>query len=98
LANGKLTLPILVALEKSDEAGRARLRGLITAWKPANLGPLTEILEQHAALLESRRTIQQFLTSAGNSLAILPDSDGKQALLTMARFLDRQTDALGAGA
>lgn len=98
LANGKLTLPILVALEKSDEAGRASLRGLITGWKPSNLGPLTEILEQHAALLESRRTIQQFLSSAGNSLAILPDSEGKQALATMARFLDHQTNALGAGA
>ncbi|HVY72132.1 MAG TPA: polyprenyl synthetase family protein [Verrucomicrobiae bacterium] len=98
LANGKLTLPVLVALERGDTNERARLRDLISSWKPANLLPVVAILERCDALGESRRIIQQYLNTARHALSVLPESEGRQALAALAGFLARQTETMGASA
>src|SRR6266498_5462391 len=54
LANGKLTLPVLVALERSGATDRARLEKWVRHWDSGNLARVIELLEKHDALDESR--------------------------------------------
>ena len=95
LATGKLTLPVLVALERANPVNRARLREQIEHWHNGNIAGVRELLEQHDALDESRGTIQHFLESARQCLAALPETESRLALAGLTGFLAQQTDALG---
>ncbi len=95
LASGKLTLPILVVLERANAEEKARLRELVQAWRPHHLEKVLGLLQRHDALKESRRVIFQFLATANQSLAVLPETEGRAALATLSEFLGRQTIALG---
>lgn len=95
LASGKLTLPILVVLERASAEEKARLRELVEAWRPHHLEKVLALLKQHDALKESRRVIFQYLAEANKALAILPESEGRAALTMLSEFLGRQTIALG---
>jgi octaprenyl-diphosphate synthase len=95
LATGKLTLPVLVALERASAGERARLRALIERWNAGNVAPVLELLDKHDALEESRTTIHQFLDNARHCLAALPESENRLALATLTAFLAQQTNALG---
>lgn len=95
LASGKLTLPILVVLERAKAEEKARLRELVQAWRPHHLEKVLELLQKYDALKESRRVIFQYLAVANKSLAVLPESEGRSALATLGEFLGRQTVALG---
>lgn len=95
LASGKLTLPILVVLERAGAEEKARLRELVEAWRPHHLEKVLALLKQHDALKESRRVIFQYLATANQALAVLPESEGRAALTTLGEFLGRQTIALG---
>jgi octaprenyl-diphosphate synthase len=95
LASGKITLPILVVLERASADEKARLRELVQAWRPHHLEKVLALLQQHDALKESRRVIFQYLATADQALAVLPPSEGRAALATLGEFLGRQTIALG---
>jgi len=95
LASGKLTLPILVVLERASAEEKARLRELVEAWRPHHIEKVLALLKQHDALKESRRVIFQYLATANQALAVLPESEGRAALTTLGEFLGRQTIALG---
>jgi octaprenyl-diphosphate synthase len=95
LATGKLTLPVLVTLERANACDRARLRGLIERWNPGNVASVLELLENHDALDESRATIHRFLDAARHCLSALPESENRLALATLTGFLAQQTNALG---
>ena len=95
LATGKLTLPVLVALERADACDRARLRELIERWNHGNVAAVLELLDKHDALDEARATIHQFLITARHCLAALPESENRLALTTLAGFLAQQTNTLG---
>src|SRR6266699_7122946 len=64
LATGKLTLPVLVALERANACDRARLRELIERWNHVNVAPVLELLDKNDALDEARATIHHFLDTA----------------------------------
>ena len=95
LANGKLTLPVLVALERAGAADAARIKELIGRWQPHRAATLLELLEGHDALQESQQVIHDFLESAQSTLEDLRESEGRLGLFGMADFLAKQTDALG---
>ena len=95
LASGKITLPVLVVLERATSEEKARLRELIEAWRPHHLEKVVALLKQYDALKESRRVIFQYLADANRALAVLPESDGRAALALLGEFLGRQTIALG---
>src|SRR5438105_4148944 len=50
LANGKLTLPVLLALERSVAVDRAELQKLIEPWVGGNLAPVVGLLDEYGAL------------------------------------------------
>lgn len=95
LASGKLTLPILVVLERANAEEKTKLRELVQAWRPHHLEKVLELLQKHDALKESRRVIFQYLATANKALAILPETEGRAALAALSEFLGRQTVALG---
>ena len=95
LASGKITLPVLVVLEKADEAERNRLIEAITHWKPENFGLVMESLTRHESLLHSREVISGYLAQANAALDRIPKNDSRAALRDLATFLGQQVDSLG---
>src|SRR2546426_10597649 len=95
LTNGKLTLPVLVALERASTTERAKLQELIERWDGEHFGSVLKLLNKYDALDESRGLIHQFLDSARQSLAALPESESRSALIALTGFLEQQTNTLG---
>jgi len=95
VANGKLTLPVLVALERASASDHVELQELIARWDNRNFARVLELLEKHDALDESRNTIHQFLETARRCLATLPESESRLALTALTGFLAQQTATLG---
>lgn len=98
LAKGKLTLPLLVAFERSNPAERARLQSLIKDWQPEHLAEIQELLQQHQALEESQVEVQRHLDTARACLVDLPESKAGTGLAGLADYLEQQTASLGAKA
>ncbi len=98
IAKGKLTLPVLVALERGGEADRRRLREMIVCWEPAHLPQFLVMLRQHEALEESRRSILQYLEQAGEALGALAESESRTALGELTELLAQQSAELGGSA
>ena len=95
LAKGKLTLPVLLALESATPVERARIESIIRDWEPQNINTLLGMLHDHRTLEGSRAVVHQYLQSARQTLAALPDSDSRLSLGALADYLAQQTDALG---
>ncbi len=95
LATGKVTLPVLVCLERATEKDRAELLGWLNDWQPGHYIAVRGVLERYDVLNESAAVIDGFLATAHQSLAGLPAGPGVQALGALSNFLSHQTSALG---
>jgi octaprenyl-diphosphate synthase len=94
LAKGKLTLPILIALEGAAGAGQKALRDLLADWNPARFPELQAILRRHDALEITRQAAHDRLRAARQSLTVLPDSPSRASLAQLVDYLARQIDGL----
>jgi octaprenyl-diphosphate synthase len=95
LAQGKLTLPLLVVLERADRASQEKLKSLVQKWRPLYFPQVLALLKRHAALTESQGVIRNHVRAARACLEPLPESTSRLALLRLSEFLARQTEALG---
>jgi octaprenyl-diphosphate synthase len=95
LANGKLTLPVLVALERAGPGDALRLKELVSPWDGHQAGELLDLLERGGALAESRAVIHDFLETARQSLQGVRETGSRKALMGLTWFVAQQTDALG---
>ncbi len=95
LAEGKMTLPLLVVRDIAPPADQAILRSCFTQWSPVRMPELMEILTKYRALALSRETIRGYLAAAREALNCLPSCDAKAGLLGLTRFLTEQTEGLG---
>jgi octaprenyl-diphosphate synthase len=95
LAKGKLTLPLLLAWERATATGRAELAELIENWQPTAMGRVSEMLARYDVLGPSLEVIGDYLAKARQTLAALPESEGRAGLQDLTEFLARQTDVLG---
>lgn len=95
LAKGKLTLPLLLALERSSPEERLRLQGWVQNWSAGDFPKLLAALEACQALEGSREAVHQYLETAREQLVALPPSEGRAGLEGLADYLAGQTDALG---
>ena len=96
LANGKLTLPVLVALERAPDSDRARIRELVSRWDRSCWGPLRALLDKYEAMAESRRMVHHYLSLAQEQIKSLVQSQRHAALVQLAVFVAQLTDGLGA--
>lgn len=94
LASGKLTLPVLFALEHAPEDDKARLKQWIRQWEPGHHGAVLRLLGRCGALEHCQEVIQAEVERAGRALAILPVSPGHRALEDLTAFLLAQAAVL----
>ncbi len=97
LASGKMTLPVLVVLEKATDEEREKLKELISGWRPHYFDRVLELMRQYDALRDSQRVIWDLLRQAEGHLQRIPAGRGRQALTDLTSFLGRQTLELRAG-
>jgi octaprenyl-diphosphate synthase len=94
LAQGKLTLPVLLACERATTAERARIKALVGHWKANSMPVMSELLAKYDALAASIGIMTHYLDRARELLLELPPSNGQAGLLGLTDFLARQTEAL----
>lgn len=95
LANGKLTLPVLIVLERGNAADQQHLREYIQQWEARLFPRVLELLEKHDTQAASRAIIRDYLESARQALKPLADTGSLTALMALTDYLAQQTDTLG---
>jgi len=98
LAKGKLTLPLLLALEGAGETDRASIEGMVRDWSPRHFPRLLAMLAHYRTLDGSRQAVQHYVQAARQALGALPEGDCRDSLVGLCAYLSRQTAALGAAA
>lgn len=95
VASGKLTLPVLIGLERSTPAERTQVEGWMRQWDPAtHLPHLLEWLEKRQALRETQAHVCAFVTGAHEALEILEPSASRESLARLAAFLLKENREL----
>lgn len=97
LYTGKLTLPVLIILEKGSDSDREMLQNCIESPESENLEKIFELLERYDALSDTRRVVGQYIKQAQQVLGELKQSRGVEALSALGDYLAQQTRALGVG-
>ena len=100
LYTGKLTLPILIVLEKGTNSDREMLQNCVETPEPENLEKIFELLERYDALSDTRSVVAQYIKQAQQVLGELEQSRGAHgiaALSALGDYLAQQTRALGVG-
>lgn len=95
LATGKITLPILLVLERARPADRTELHELVNEWTPLLLPRLRLLLAKYDALAEARAVIHQFIGASRKALDGVPESEDRASLDILLEFLSQQTGSLG---
>lgn len=91
LAEGKPTLPLINAIERSSGAELKILVHAITNASRDNLSKVLTIIEQTGSLGYTARMAQEQAKLAKQSLTVLPESPFKDALSTLADFSASRT-------
>ncbi|MBM3878786.1 MAG: polyprenyl synthetase family protein [Verrucomicrobia bacterium] len=97
LLGGKLTLPVIVTLERASLAERVLVQELIRGWEPRHLPRLRQFMERYDAVGESCEVIHGYCRKSCDCLQALTPNDGVQALLRAAGFLTDEADRLVLG-
>jgi octaprenyl-diphosphate synthase len=95
LCTGKLTLPLLIILEKGTDSDREMLQNCVESPEPENLEKIFELLERYDALSDTRRVVSQYIKQAQQVLGELKQSRGVESLTALGDYLAQQTRALG---
>ena len=98
LAKGKVTLPLLVLLERNEPALNRKLKGLMEDYQPENFVQVVALLRRHGALDESLRVIRKYLKAAKGLANSLRESEARAALMGLCDLLAAQTEQLGGSA
>lgn len=94
LVKGKVTLPLLVLLERND-AVAVKIETLMGDYQPQNFSQVAALLRRHGALAESLRVINVHLETARHLAGGLRESEARAGLMTLCGVLAAQTAALG---
>ena len=86
LAEGKPTLPLIVAMREAGGADRDLLRHAILEGGADQLDRVRSVIESTGALQYTLARAQEAADSAIDALAGIPDSGHKQALIALADF------------
>jgi octaprenyl-diphosphate synthase len=83
LREGKATLPLLIAMERSSAAERDLVRHAIEHGEVQQLPAIIALVRRTGALDATRAVAQQEADRARGCLALLPDGPARQALLEL---------------
>jgi octaprenyl-diphosphate synthase len=86
LAEGKTTLPLIYAMENGSDSERKMIRAAIESDGLPRLGDIQSIIESTGALRYTTARAQEAADIAIDSLAAIPESEYKQAMIAIAEF------------
>jgi octaprenyl-diphosphate synthase len=86
LAEGKPTLPLINAIKRSSGSDKQLLEDAITNASRDNLDAVLELIEKTGSLAYTARIASEQATLAQACLAVLPESQYKEALMKLAQF------------
>lgn len=86
LAEGKTTLPLIYAMQNGSEAERQMIRSAIQEGGLDHLQEIKQVIESTGALQYTAARAQEAADAAIDALADIPESEYKQALITIANF------------
>jgi octaprenyl-diphosphate synthase len=95
LASGKITLPLLIALEGANQTERELLETAVESLEPDAIAKIFELLKKYSALSVARRVVYQYIKHAQGALGELQQSKGGDALAALGEYLAQQIRALG---
>ena len=84
LAEGRMTLPLIHAMQHADAATRTRLRAIVQQGEVSALAEVIAAIQAHASLDYSRQRALQHAARAEAALAMLPDNAATDALRGLA--------------
>lgn len=93
LAEGKLTLPIIITLQRGSEGGKALLRSVLAkphAVLPSQFREVMDALEGCGALDESLARAESEAAAAAAEIAFLPESNSKKWMLELCAYAVRR--------
>ena len=91
LAEGKPTLPLINAIERSSGSDKELLENAITNANRDNLDAVLKIIEQTGSLAYTARIAREQAKLAQDTLSILPNSIYREALFKLAEFSVERT-------
>ena len=91
LAEGKPTLPLINAIERSTGNDKETLIQAITNASRDNLDEVLAIIEKTGSLAYTQRVAQEQASLAQQALSVLPNSEYKDALMSLAQFSVERT-------
>jgi len=92
LAEGKPTLPLLYAMKHGNEQQKQLIRDAIEHCNGMDhLDEILAAMKQTGALVYTQRKAEQEADKAINALALLPESEHKQALIALAHIAANRT-------
>lgn len=86
LAEGKPTLPLINAIERSEGEDKTLLENAITNASKDNLEAVLRIIEKTGSLAYTARVAREQAKIAQDALTVLPESVYKDALMALAEF------------
>jgi len=95
LAKGKLTLPVILSLERASTVDRRRLERILLNWCPTHFSQLVELLETYDGLSGTQEYLRQHLARARGHLEFVAADSSLDNLEQMLDYLAQQTGNLG---
>ncbi len=86
LAEGKVTLPLILALERADSSEKERLRQIISNGGSSDMSGVLHILEKTGALRDAMGEAQRLARQAEDKLRLLDASPERGALAVLTRY------------
>jgi octaprenyl-diphosphate synthase len=85
---GKITLPVILALQRADEPERAFWRRCLEDLEQAepDLGHALELMDRHDTLADSMARARHYARQARGALEVFPESQARRALLDVVDF------------
>jgi octaprenyl-diphosphate synthase len=86
LAEGKVTLPLILALESGDAGERELIRGIVEAGGSDRIAEVCRIMERTGALDQAMSQAEGLAGKARQALSVLPESEERAALEFLAGY------------
>ena len=87
LKEGKLTLPVLLALKRCDDKERKVIKSGLMSNRDGHFAKVLEILNKYGALQETLQLAQTRAELAKAQLAVFPDSKPKEMLMALTDYV-----------